>query len=51
MGNPELTRLWSLNTDNMAACKSQSRYDDVQWHKIPLQERNWIWNRKNVNEI
>ncbi len=26
MGNPELTRLWNLNTDNMAACKSQSRF-------------------------
>ena len=25
MGNPELTRLWNLNPDNLAACKNEKR--------------------------
>jgi len=25
MGNAELTRLWNLNPDNMAACRSEKR--------------------------
>ena len=42
MGNPELTRLWNLNTDNMAACKSHSRYGHkinripMRFYKVPF---------------
>lgn len=27
MGNPELTKLWNLNPNNMNACKAEERYN------------------------